>query len=83
MPPRITSKTLKIKQLSQNDSCFFLLYFCYYVHTVKPEVIYTQNRETSYPVDKHLQEWEQLAGKCDTASMHRLIKFYEKTLQFM
>lgn len=40
--------------------------------------IYAQNRESSSPADKQLQEWEQLAEKGDTAAMHRLIEFYDE-----
>ena len=40
--------------------------------------IYAQNRESSYPEDKQLKEWEQLAEKGDTAAMHRLIEFYDE-----
>ena len=40
--------------------------------------IYAQNRESSSPADKQLQEWEQLAEKGDTAAMHRLIEFYHE-----
>lgn len=39
--------------------------------------IYAQNRESSSPADKHLQKWEQLAERGDTAAMHRLIEFYD------
>ena len=40
--------------------------------------IYAQNRESSYPEDKQLKEWEQLAEKGDTAAIHRLIEFYDE-----
>ena len=37
-PRRITNKTLKIKQLSDKDSCFFLIFSCNCAHIVKPRV---------------------------------------------